>query len=109
MQVHSRLGPGLLESAYETCLAYELAKQGYPADRQIPVPISYDAVKLDAGFRMDLLVAKQVIVEVKAVEKLLAVHAAQLLTYLRLSGLKTGLLLNFNVMHLRDGIKRVSN
>jgi GxxExxY protein len=109
MSVHSSLGPGLLESAYEICLAYELTRQGHEVDRQVPVPVSYGSVKLDAGYRIDLLVAKQIIVEVKAVEKLMPMHAAQLLTYLRFAGLKTGLLLNFNVLHLRDGIKRVSN
>jgi GxxExxY protein len=109
MQVHSRLGPGLLESAYETCLAYELMKQAYAVERQVPVPICYDGMRLDAGYQMDLVVGTQIILEVKAIEKLLAIHTAQLLTYLRLSGLKTGLLLNFNVLQLKDGIKRVSN
>jgi GxxExxY protein len=109
MSVHSSLGPGLLESAYEICLAHELSRQGHAVERQVPVPVTYGNVKLDAGYRIDLLVANQVIVEVKSVDKLMPMHAAQLLTYLRFAGLKTGLLLNFNVLHLRDGIKRVSN
>ena len=109
MSVHSALGPGLLESAYEICLAHELTKRGHEVERQVPLPVVYDNLKLDAGYRIDLLVAKQVIVEIKAVDRLMPMHAAQLLTYLRLARLKTGLLLNFNVLHLKDGIKRVSN
>jgi GxxExxY protein len=109
MSVHSALGPGLLESAYEVCLAHELVKRGHEVQRQVPVPVTYDPVKLDAGYRIDLLVANLVVVEVKSVDKLTPMHAAQLLTYLRFAGLKTGLLLNFNVLHLKDGIKRISN
>jgi GxxExxY protein len=109
MTVHSTLGPGLLETVYEICLTHELRKQGLGVERQMPLPVVYDSVKLDAGFRIDLLVAGEVIVEVKSVDRLAPTHTAQLLTYLRLAGLKTGLLLNFNVLHLRDGIRRVSN
>ena len=109
MTVHATLGPGLLESVYEVCLAHELRKQGLDVERQVPLPVTYDGLKLDAGFRIDLLVAGQVVVEIKSVDKLAPTHSAQLLTYLRLAGLKTGLLLNFNVLHLREGIKRVSN
>ena len=99
----------MLKSAYEVCLAHELIKRGYEIQRQIPLPVTYDNLNLDAGYRVDLLVEKQVIVEIKSVDRLLPMHAAQLLTYLRFARLKTGLLLNFNVLHLKDGIKRVSN
>jgi GxxExxY protein len=105
-KVHSGLGPGLLESAYETCLCHEFAKAGMPFARQVPVPIRYDNVDLDCGFRLDLLVDERVVVEVKAVERLTSIHDAQLLTYLRITRLRLGLLLNFNVSHMRDGIRR---
>ncbi len=104
--VHKALGPGLLESAYETCLGHELAAQGIEFRAQIEVPIVYRGHTIGSGYRLDLLVEDQVIVEVKAVEKLLPVHEAQLLTYLRLLGKSRGLLLNFNTPYLRDGIKR---
>jgi GxxExxY protein len=107
IEVHRVLGPGLLESAYEECLAWELAQGGLAVERQVPLPVVYKEVKLDAGFRLDLLVEKQVIVELKTVERLLPVHEAQLLTYLRLSGLRTGLIPNFFAAVLKHGIKRM--
>ena len=109
IRVHTALGPGLLESAYEVCLAYELGKAGVKAERQIALPLIYDEVRLDAGYRLDLLVEDIVIVELKVIEKLLPVHTAQLLSYLKLSKRKLGYLLNFNVPHMRQGIKRVVN
>jgi len=109
MKVHSALGPGLLESAYETCLAYELQKRGLLVLRQTPLPIIYDEVQLDAGYRIDLLVEDAVLVELKTVSKLLPIHEAQLFSYLKLSGRKIGLLINFHVVHLKDGIKRMVN
>ena len=105
-KVHSGLGPGLLESAYETCLCHELAKEGIPFARQVAVPIRYDNVDLDCGFRLDLLVDESVVVEVKAVDRLISIHEAQLITYLRVTRLRLGLLLNFNVSHMRNGIRR---
>ena len=109
IKVHTALGPGLLESTYEVCLAYELQKAGLKLDRQVPLPVIYDEVELNAGYRMDLLVADIVVVELKVVEKILPLHTAQLLSYLKLSKRKLGYLLNFNVVHMRDGIKRVVN
>ena len=109
MRVHSRLGPGLLESVYENCLAYELRKKGFDVLQQLEVPLQYDEVTLDVGFRMDLLVSDLVVVEVKAVARLNQVHEAALLTYLRLSDHRVGLLMNFNELHLRDGLKRLVN
>lgn len=109
MKVHSTLGPGLLESSYEACLLHELRKGGVNAVSQVSLPILYDGIKLDAGYRVDLLVEDLVIVELKAIEKLLPIHQAQLLSYLKLSNKKVGLLINFNVVHLRNGIKRVAN
>ena len=106
-QVHSALGPGLLESAYEECLYYELLQSGLNVEKQKPLPLIYKEVKLDAGYRIDLLVEKKVIVEIKSIESLADIHMAQILTYLKLSGCKLGLLANFNVRHLKDGIKRV--
>jgi GxxExxY protein len=107
IEVHRHLGPGLLESAYETCLARELRASGCDAQCQLEVPIHYRDVVLDCGYRIDLLVEDQLVVELKAVDKLLPIHEAQLLTYMKLSGMKTGLLINFNVPILRDGIKRM--
>ena len=107
--VHTNLGPGLLESAYEHCLHYELLIRGLNVEKQIPLPLVYKEVKLDAGYRIDLLVERQVIIEIKSVESLCDIHMAQILTYLKLSGCKLGLLANFNVSHLKDGIKRVIN
>ena len=109
IEVHRALGPGLLESAYEACLAYELSQRGLLVDRQVQLPIVYKTVKVDTAFRLDLLVNRQVIVELKAVEQVYPLHKTQLLTYLKLSGLKLGLLINYNVNILRDGISRVIN
>jgi GxxExxY protein len=109
MKVHTRLGPGLLESAYEACLAYELSKAGLHFERQKPMPLIYDDVKLDVGYRLDLIVENRVVVDPKSVEALVPVFTAQMITYLRLSGCKLGLIINFNVEHLRDGIKRIVN
>lgn len=109
MKVHSVLGPGLLESAYETCLAHELGKRGLDVQRQVALPLTYDGIKLDAGYRLDLLINDRIIVELKSVDKFLPIHTAQLLSYLKLSSLKLGYLLNFNVVHMRDGIKRIAN
>jgi len=109
MKVHSTLGPGLLESAYEGCLIYELRKRGHMVLHQVSLPATYDGIKIDVGYRIDLLVDEAVIIELKCVEKLLPIHEAQLLTYLKLSGKKIGLLINFNVPHLKDGIKRLVN
>ena len=107
IEVHRHLGPGLLESAYEECLHWELEQARLTVLRQVPLPVLYKEVKLDAGYRLDLVVEGQLIVELKTVEKLLPIHEAQLLTYLKLSGLRTGLLLNFNSTVLKDGIKRI--
>jgi GxxExxY protein len=106
MRVHSSLGPGLLESTYEACLAQELRKAGLSVQTQVPLPVVYDGVKLEVGYRVDLLVEDVVIVEVKSVEGLAPIHQAQVLSYLKLSGRSLGLLINFNVVHLKDGIKR---
>jgi GxxExxY protein len=109
MKVHSALGPGLLESAYKACLAYELLDRGLPVESEVPLPVVYRGIKLNAAYRIDFIVADSVIVEVKAVEKILSVHHAQLLAYLRLSGKTLGLLLNFNVTRLKYGITRLAN
>ena len=108
-RVHSTLGPGLLESAYEECLFYELNLNGLKLEKQKSLPLVYKDIKLDVGYRLDLLVENQVIVEIKAVENLNEVHTAQVLTYLKLSECKIGLLLNFNVKSLKYGIKRLIN
>ncbi|WP_116107657.1 GxxExxY protein [Lewinella sp. IMCC34191] len=105
-RVHGELGPGLLESAYENCLCYELRRQGLQVRQQPALQLRYQEISLEVGYRIDLLVQDQVIVELKAVERLEPVHTAQLLTYLRLSGKKLGLLINFNVQNLQKGIKR---
>jgi GxxExxY protein len=109
MKVHSALGCGLLESVYETCLAHELASRGLLVKKQVVMPIRYEGVVLDTGYRLDLLVEDIVVVEIKAVEKLQPLYSAQLLTYLKLGGYELGLLMNFNTVHLRDGIRRVMN
>ena len=109
MKVHTALGPGLLERAYETCLFYELERQGLPVQRQALIPIRYEDLSIDNGYRIDLLVADRVVVELKTVEAILPVHRGQLLSYLRLGGFKLGYLLNFNVTRLRDGIVRMAN
>jgi len=107
MHVHSALGPGLLESAYEACLCRALSKAGMPFQRQVPVPLTYDGLRLDCGFRVDLMVDAKAIVEIKSVDRLLTIHDSQLLTYLKITGLQLGLLINFNVAHLRNGIRRL--
>ncbi len=109
IKVHRVLGPGLLESAYETCLLHELRKSGLTVDRQVPLPVVYDGIRLDAGYMLDLVVEKAIILELKAVDALLPIHEAQLLTYLRLANLKLGLLINFNVTLLKNGIRRRVN
>ena len=106
-KVHSTLGPGLLESAYRACLVYELRKKGFKVEEEKPLPLIYEEVKLDCGYRIDILVENQVVVELKTVEAFTDVHAAQVLTYLRLSGNHVGLLLNFYTKSLKDGIKRL--
>lgn len=106
-KVHSALGPGLLESVYEACLAHELHSRSVPFARQVSLPVTYGNLKLDAGLRLDLVVDDRIVVEVKAVEGLLPVHKAQVLTYLKLSGYKLGFLLNFNVSAIREGIRRL--
>ena len=105
--VHRHLGPGLLESAYEECLCYKIEQSGLSFRRQVALPIVYKAVRLDCGYRMDIVVQDQVIVELKTVERLLPIHEAQMLTYLKLSGIRIGLLLNFNTSVLKDGIRRM--
>jgi len=110
IEVHRELGPGLLESVYDSCLSYALIDSGLAVERQTPLPLVFRGLRLDCGYRIDLVVADAVIIEVKAVEKLLPVHAAQLLSYLRLSKLSVGLLFNFNVRRLTDdGLQRVVN
>jgi GxxExxY protein len=107
IEVHRQLGPGLLESAYEECLCYELQQSGLRFRRQVPLPVVYKAIRLDCGYRIDAMVEEQVILELKTVERLIPVHEAQLLTYLKLSGARIGLLLNFNSPVLKDGIRRM--
>ncbi len=107
IRVHSNLGPGLLESSYEECLAYELSKHGLIIERQKALPLIYEEVKLEIGYRLDILIENKVIVEVKSVEVLNEVHLAQILTYMKLSGCRVGLLINFNVKYLKDGMRRV--
>ncbi len=108
-KVHSELGPGLLESAYEECLFYELAHSGLLVEKQKSLPLVYHEVKLDVGYRLDLLVENQVVIEIKAIDSFSDVHMAQVLTYLKLSKCKIGLLINFNVSSLKYGIKRLAN
>jgi len=109
IEVHRILGPGLLESAYEECLCYELKIKGISFERQKPLPVIYKGVRLDCGYRIDVLVEKMVILEIKAIEHIEPIHEAQLLTYLNLSDLWLGLLINFNVPFLKDGIRRIVN
>ena len=109
LRVHTRLGPGLLESTYEACLAYELTRRGLNVACQAPLPVIYDAIRIQAGYRIDMIVADLVIVELKAVDVIRPIHRAQLLSYLRLSGKKLGLLLNFNEVRFKDGIIRLFN
>jgi len=109
MRVHTALGPGLLESAYEACLVHELRKRGLQAATQVGLPVEYDGVMLEVGYRIDILVENQVIVELKSVSEIHPIHEAQLLSYLKLADKKIGLLINFNVLRLKDGIKRLAN
>ena len=109
IEVHRTLGPGLLESAYEACLAFELAEHDLNIEQQKPLPVVYREVKLDCGYRLDILVQEKIIVEIKTVDSLTPIHKAQLLSYLKLSGCKVGLLINFNVKVLKNGIVRVVN
>lgn len=109
INVHRVLGPGLLESAYEACLAFEVVECGLKVDRQKSLPVIYKSVRLDCGYRLDLIVEDLVIVEIKSVDLLLPIHEAQLLSYLKLSGCRVGLLINFNVKLLKDGIRRLVN
>ena len=107
IRVHRGLGPGLLESAYEACLEYELSKRAIPVRRQVPLPVRYDSVTLDVGYRLDMLIDDQLIVETKCVERLDRVHMAQVMTYLRLSRIRVGLLINFNEALLKNGLRRI--
>ncbi|MDR7128649.1 GxxExxY protein [Algoriphagus sp. 4150] len=109
IEVHKQLGPGLLESSYEKCLAFELIQQGLEIKTQVAVPVIYKGNKLEVGYRLDILVEEKVIIEVKTVSELAPIHKAQLLTYLKLTGIKLGLLINFNSIKLIDGVKRVAN
>lgn len=109
MEVHSALGPGLLESAYKTCLCYKLIQAGLIVELEKPMPLVYEEVKLDCGYRIDLLVENKIVLELKSVEALNDVHMAQVLTYMKLGNYKLGLLINFNVAKLKDGVKRVVN
>lgn len=109
IELHKDLGPGLLESVYENTLAYDLREKGLQVDQQVALPLVYKEIKMEVGYRLDLIVNKKVVVEIKSLELLAPVHYAQLLTYLRLSGLKLGLLINFNVKLLKEGIHRMVN
>ena len=109
MKVHTVLGPGLLESAYEACLAHELRRRGLRVETQVSLPVMYEGMQIELGYRLDLLVEDRVVVELKAIETVLPVHKAHLLSYLRLSGRRVGLLINFHVERLKNGITRVAN
>ena len=109
IEVHKAVGPGLLESAYQACLAFELREQGLKVEEQLPLPVIYKNVKLDCGYRIDLLVENEIVVEIKAMEALAPIHDAQLLSYLRLSRKRVGLLMNFHMRVLKDGLKRIVN
>ena len=106
-KVHQTLGPGLLESVYESCVSIELSRRGISYERQAPMPLVYEGVNVNGGFRLDLLVEKSVVMEIKAVEKLLPIHQSQVLTYLKLANLRLGLLINFNVPMFKEGVKRI--
>ena len=108
-KIHTKVGPGLLESAYQTFLVYELKKRGLTVESEVGMPVQYDGVKVDIGYRADLLIEKSVIVELKSVEKVIDIHKKQLLTYLKMSDLRLGLLINFNVPLIKDGITRIAN
>lgn len=107
IEVHKHLGPGLLESAYHACLAHELRETGFDVHQEVPVPVRYKGVRLECGYRLDLLVHNQVVVEVKSVDRLESIHTAQVISYLKLTGHRIGLLFNFNVPVLKDGLKRI--
>jgi GxxExxY protein len=107
IEVHRHLGPGLLESAYEECLCYELRMAGLPFERQRQLPVRYKEIRLDVAYRIDLIIDRRLIIEIKTVDRLLPVHEAQLITYLRLSGIRVGLLMNFNCAVLKDGLQRI--
>jgi GxxExxY protein len=109
IEVHRVLGPGLLESAYEVCVCHELSLRNISFDCQVPLPVQYKGIKLDCGYRMDLVIEKQIVLELKTVEQLLPIHEAQLLTYLKLSGIRCGLLVNFQEALLKSGLKRLVN
>jgi GxxExxY protein len=109
IEVHAALGPGLLESAYKECLYYEIARTGLTVEKEKPMPLVYEEVKLECGYRIDLLIERKLVIEIKSVEALNDIHLAQTLTYMKLGNYKLGLLLNFNVARLKDGIKRVVN
>jgi GxxExxY protein len=109
IKIHKALGPGLLESAYQACLYYELVKSGLSVEKEKPLPLVYEEVKLDCGYRMDLAIERRIVVEVKSVDALTDIHLAQVLTYLKLSNNRFGLLINFNVLKLKDGVKRIVN
>jgi len=109
IEIHKELGPGLLESAYKECMYYKIGKSGLFVEKEKPMPLVYEGVKLDCGYRIDLLVEKRLVIEIKSVEALNDIHLAQTLTYLKLGNYKLGLLINFNVILLKDGIKRVIN
>jgi len=107
LRVHTALGPGVLESVYETCLAHELRKRGLSVETQVAIPVVYDGIRLEAGLRIDVLIERQLIIEIKAVEEVNPVFKAQVLTYLKLTGLRLGLLINFNVPLIKNGIERI--
>lgn len=107
LEVHTVLGPGLLEHVYEECLCWKLKKKGISFERQIPVPICFEGLSLPGAFRLDIVVEKRIVIEVKSIDKLGGIHKAQLLTYLKMTGLRSGLIINFNSSRLKDGIKRV--
>ena len=109
IEVHKQLGPGLLESTYQACLRYELSQMGYTVQEELALPVIYKGIKVDIGYRIDLLIENEIIIELKSVDVLTDVHKAQTLTYLKLSDKKLGLLINFNVLKLTDGIKRIVN
>jgi len=109
IEVHRNLGPGLLESAYESCLSWELRQRGFDVEKQVPVPIRYKGLTLDEGYRIDLLVEGKLLLELKSIDKVQPIHMAQVLTYLKMTGLKMALILNFNVLLMRSGIKRIVN
>lgn len=109
IEVHKQIGPGLLERVYQDCLAYELSEKGYKVSSEVSLPVCYKEIRFDSAYRLDLLIEDKVILEIKSVERILPVHSAQLLSYLRLSNLSLGMLINFNVPQLKQGIKRIVN